>query len=78
MRVYYYKLYSKLVLISLNNVVLFYIIIINFIINISFIRDSYIDKIYNFILILINKLIKYVIYIFIIKNLKINNLIDLI
>ena len=50
----------------------FYTIIINFIIDISSARNSYIDNIYNIILILKNKLIKYVIYIVIIKKLKVN------
>ena len=50
----------------------FYIIIINFIIDISSIRDSYIDNIYNVILILMNKLTKYITYIAIIKKLKVN------
>ena len=59
--------------ISLDNIDLFYIIIIDFIINLLFIRNLYINKIYNIILILIDKLIKYIIYVIIIKNLKINN-----
>ena len=50
----------------------FYTIIINFIIDISLTRNSYINIIYNTILILINKLTKYVIYIVIIKKLKID------
>ena len=52
----------------------FYTIIINFIINISFTRNSYIDNIYDIILILIDKLTKYIIYIAIIKKLKIDKL----
>ena len=74
MRVYYYKLYKKLILIFSSDVTSFYIIIINFIIDISSARDSYINNIYDIILILINKLTKYVIYIIIIKKLKINEL----
>ena len=74
MWVYYYKLYKKLISIFSSDVTSFYIIIINFIIDISFTRDSYIDNIYNIILILINKLTKYVIYIVIIKKLKVNKL----
>ena len=57
---------------------LFYIIILNFIINLSFIKNLYINKIYNFILTLINKLTKHVTYIIIIKNLKINKFINII
>ena len=78
MRVYYYKFYNKLILILLNNVNSFYIIILNSIINLLFARNLYIEKICDFILILINKLIKYIIYIIIIKNLKINKFINII
>ena len=78
MRVYYYKLYKKLILISLSDVTSFHTIIINFIINISSTRDSYINNTYNTILILINKLIKYVIYIIIIKKLKVDELTNII
>ena len=78
MRIHYHKFYNKLILILLNNVNSFYIIILNFIINLSFIKNLYINKIYDFILILINKLIKHVTYITIIKNLKINKLINII
>ena len=77
MRVYYYKSYNELLLILINNVNSFYIIILNFIINISSIRDLYIDKTYNIILILINKFTKYVTYIIIIKNLKANKFINI-
>ena len=52
--------------------------ILNFITNLSFIRNLYINKICDFILILINKLIKYVTYIIIIKNLKVNEFINII
>ena len=41
-------------------------------------RDSYINKIYNTILVLIDKLTKYVIYVIITKNLKIDKLTNLI
>ena len=78
MRVYYYKSYKKFISISLDNVNFFYTIIINFIINILLIRDLYINKIYNTILVLIDKLIKYIIYVITIKNLKIDKLINLI
>ena len=57
---------------------LFYIIIINFIINLLFIKNLYNEKINDIILILINKLIKYVSYITITKNLKINEFINII
>ena len=74
MRVYYYKPYNELVLISSGDVNSFHIIIINFIIDLLSARDSYINKIYNTILILVDKLIKHVIYIAITKNLKVNEL----
>ena len=77
MRVYYYKFYSELILILTNNVNLFYIIILNFIINILFMRNLYINKTYDIILILINKFTKYVTYIIIIKNLKANKFINI-
>ena len=78
MRVYYYKLYKKLILIFSSDVTSFYTIIINFIIDISSIRDSYINNTYDIILILINKLIKHVTYIVIIKKLKVNELTNII
>ena len=74
MRVYYYKLYKELISIFSNNVNSFYIIIINFIIDILSIRNSYINNTCDVILILINKLIKYITYIAIIKKLKVNKL----
>ena len=77
MWVYYYKFYNELILISLNNVNLFDIITINFIINLSFIKNSYINKINNFILILINKLTKYISYIVIIKNLNVKKFVNI-
>ena len=41
-------------------------------------RNSYINNIYDIILILINKLTKHIIYIIIIKKLKVNKLINII
>ena len=76
-RIYYHKSYNELILISLNNVNSFHIITLNFIINLSPTRNLYINKIYNFVLILIKKLTKYVTYITIIKDLKVNKLIDI-
>ena len=78
MRIYYYKFYNELILILLNNVNSFHIITLNFITNLLFTKNLYINKIYDFILILINKLIKYVTYITIIKDLKINKFINII
>ena len=78
MWIYYYKFYGELASISLNKVNSFYIVIMNFIIDLLFVRNSYIDNTSDIILILINKLTKYVTYITIIKNLKINKFIDII
>ena len=64
-------------LISSNNVNSFHIMILNFITNLSPARDLYINKTYDVILILINKLTKHATYITIIKNLKINKFIDI-
>ena len=78
MRIYYYKFYKKLISILFDDVNLFYIIIINFIIDLLFIKNSYNEKINDIILILINKLAKYASYIIITKNLKINKFINII
>ena len=77
MRIHYHKLYNKLILISLNDVNSFHTMILNFIINLSFAKNSYINKIYDVILMLINKLTKHVTYIIITKNLKIENFINI-
>ena len=68
MRIYYYKLYKKLSLISFKDLQFFKTITINFITNILFARNLYIKKINNIILILIDKLIKYAIHIATIKK----------
>jgi len=73
MRIYYYKLYKILNSISFENSQLFEIITINFITNMLFAKDLYIEKISNAILILIDKLIKYATYIAIIKKLNIKS-----
>ena len=78
MRIHYHKFYKKLISILFNNVNLFHIVIINFIINLLFIKNSYSEKISDIILILINKLIKYALYITITKDLKINKFINII
>ena len=74
MRVYYYKLYKKLISISPSDVTSFHTIIINFITDISSARDSYIDNTCDAILILVNKLTKHVTYIVTIKKLKVDEL----
>ena len=50
----------------------------NFITNMLSIRNSYINKTINIILVLVDKLIKYVIYIVTIKDLKVDRLVDII
>ena len=72
-RVHHYKLYNKFNFILSNDENSFYTIIMNFIINMSFARNLYIDKINDVILILMNKLTKYTTYIVIIKNLNAKN-----
>ena len=72
-RVYHHKLYNKFNFISSNNENLFYIIIMNFIINILSTQDLYINKINDAILILMNKLMKHTTYIITIKNLNAKN-----
>ena len=72
-RVHYHKSYNKFNFISSNDENLFHIMIINFINDMSFARNLYIDKINNAILILMNKLTKHAIYIATIKNLNVKN-----
>ena len=50
----------------------------NFIIDILSTRNSYISKTYNIILVLIDKLTKYITYIVTIKDLKVDKLVDII
>ena len=77
-RVYYYKPYNELVLILPGGVNLFYTIIMNFIIDILPTRNSYTNKTYDIILVLVDKLIKYITYIVTIKDLKVDRLVDII
>ena len=71
-RVYHHKFYDKLESISSENEHSFHTIILDFIIDISFARNFYTNKISDAILILINKLIKYATYISITKNLDVS------
>ena len=73
MRVYHYKSYNKFNFISLNDEDSFYIVIINFIINVLSTKDLYINKINDAISMLINKLTKHATYIATIKNLNAKN-----
>ncbi len=76
-QVHHYKFYEKLTFISSKNVNSFYMMIMNFITDMLSAKNSYIEKTSNVILIMINKLIKHVIYISIIKNLNIKRLANL-
>jgi len=60
-----------------KNVNSFHMMIMNFITDMSSAKNSYIEKTSNAILIIINKLIKHVIYISMIKDLNIKELADL-
>ena len=62
-RVHHHKLYSELVSISLDSINSFYTIIMNFITDMPSARDLYSDNTHNAILILVDKLTKYVTYI---------------
>ena len=72
-RVHHHKLYNKFNFISSNDENSFHIMIMNFIIDMLFARNSYINKINNAILILMNKLTKHATYIATIKNLNVKN-----
>ena len=72
-RVHHHKSYNEFNFISLNDENSFHTIIMNFIIDISFARNLYINKINDVILILMNKLTKHATYIATIKNLNAKN-----
>ena len=72
-RVHHHKSYDKFNLISSSGEDSFHIMIMNFIINMPSARNSYIDKINDVILILMNKLTKHATYIATIKNLNAKN-----
>ncbi len=76
-QVHHHKLYEKLMFISSESVNLFHMIIMNFITNMFSAKNSYIEKTDDVILIIINKLIKHVIYISMIKDLNIKKLANL-
>ena len=75
---HYHKFYEKLFLILSKNYELFTIVTLDFITNLSLAKNFYIKKINDSILILINKLIKYTIYVAIIKNFNVENFVNLI
>ena len=74
---HHYKSYKKLSSISLNNVISFYIITLNFIMNMFFARNLYTKKTCDVILIIIDKITKHVTYVIITMNLKVDEFIDI-
>lgn len=76
MRMHYHKSYKDLAFILSNDVKSFYIVTMNFITNMLFAKNSYTDKTNDFISMIMNKLIKYAIYVTIIKNLNVEDLAD--
>ncbi len=76
-QVHHHKLYEKLTFISSEDVNSFHMMIMNFITNMLSAKNSYIEKTSDAILIIINKLIKHVIYISTIKDLNVKRLANL-
>ncbi len=76
-QVHHHKLYEKLMFISSESVNSFHTIIMNFITDMFFVKNLYIEKISDVILIIIDKLIKHAIYISTIKDLNIKRLANL-
>ena len=76
-RIHRHKIYNNMITISSKEKQSFDTIIINFITNMFFVKDFYIEKINDSILILINKLTKYATYILITKTLNAINFANL-
>ena len=74
MRIQYHKLYEKLISISSNDEQSFHIMTLNFVINMFFTKNLYIDRICDNILMFVNKLTKHATYIVFIKNLNVEKL----
>jgi len=77
MQVHHHKFYEKLTFIFSKNVNSFHMIIMNFITDMLSAKNLYIKKTSDVILIIINKLIKHVIYISMIKDLNVERLMNL-
>jgi len=77
MQVHHHKLYEKLMSISSESVNSFHTMIMNFITDMLFAKNSYIEKTSDAILIMIDKLIKHAIYISTIKDLNVERLVNL-
>ncbi len=76
-QMHHHKFYEKLTSISSESMNSFHMMIMNFIINMFSAKNSYIEKTSNVYLIIINKLIKHVIYISMIKDLNVKRLVNL-
>ena len=76
-RVHHHKSYEQLKFILSSDMNFFHTMIMNFIIDMSSTRNSYISKTSDAILILIDKLIKYAVYISTSKFLNAERLVDL-
>ncbi len=76
-QVHHHKFYEKLMFISSESMNSFHMMIMNFIIDMLFAKNLYIEKTSDAILIMINKLIKHAIYISMIKDLNIEKLVNL-
>ena len=74
---HYHKSYKKLFSILSNNVISFHIVILNFITNMLFTRNSYTRKTCDVILIMIDKITKHATYVIITINLKIDKFINI-
>ncbi len=77
MQVHHHKLYEKLMFISSESMNSFHTMIMNFITDMLSAKNSYIEKISDAILIMIDKLIKHAIYISTIKDLNVERLVNL-
>ncbi len=76
-QMHHHKLYEKLTSISSEDVNSFHMMIMNFITNMFFAKNLYIEKTSDAILIMIDKLIKHAIYISMIKDLNVEKLANL-
>ncbi len=76
-QVHHHKLYEELMFISSKSMNSFYMMIMNFITDMLFAKNLYIEKTSDVILIMIDKLIKHVIYISTIKDLNVKKLVNL-
>jgi len=75
--VHHHKFYEKLMSISSESVNSFHTMIMNFITDMLSVKNSYIEKTSDVILIMIDKLIKHAIYISTIKDLNVERLVNL-